>query len=114
MSHYSYTGFSNHAKNCMMCQGIGCNFCSRSYMGEDYPEYEEESFEGIATYTRFFVYTNNTEYSQQAIQSIKNHPEYSGGEILDKKPEDAPISSDVEINCWGMPSYGYTFYVKDS
>ena len=63
---------------------------------------------------RFFVYVNNTQYSREAKQAVVYNSEYNGGEILDKLPQGAEVSKDVTIDCWGMPSYGYSFYVKDS
>lgn len=65
-------------------------------------------------YIRFYVYVNNTQYSEQAKQSVRYSSEYNGGEILEKLPEGAKVSKDVTIDCWGFPSYGYSFYVKDS
>ena len=65
-------------------------------------------------YIKFYVYVNNTQYSAQAKQSVICSPHYNGGYILEKLPEGAEISKDVTIDCWGFPSYGYSFYVKDS
>ena len=65
-------------------------------------------------YTRFYVYVNNAEYSEQAKNKVCYNPHYNGKDILDRLPEGARVSKTIEIGCFGLPSYGYSFYVKDS
>ena len=65
-------------------------------------------------YIRFYVYVNNTQYSEQAKQVVEYNCEYNGNKILEKLPEGAKVSRNIVIDCWGSPSYGYSFYVKDS
>mgnify|MGYP001251737753 CR=1 FL=1 len=61
---------------------------------------------------KVLAYVNNVEMSRHAMNRVSS--KYPRRHIYDADtlPEGAKIVESVTIQCWGMPSYGFTFFVE--
>ena len=61
---------------------------------------------------KIMAYVNNTEMSRHALDRVTK--EYPNKHIYDSDslPKDAEVIDNVVVQCWGFPSYGFTFFVE--
>tara|TARA_Y100001970_G_C13619790_1_gene548919 strand:+ start:357 stop:563 length:207 start_codon:yes stop_codon:yes gene_type:complete len=61
---------------------------------------------------KIMAFVNNAEYSRHAMSRVS--AKYPNKHIYDNDtlPKDAEVVSSETIDCWGLPSYGFTFFVE--
>jgi len=61
---------------------------------------------------KILAYVNNTEMSGHALSRVSS--EYPNKHIYDAStlPKNVEVVDNVVIQCWGFPSYGFTFFVE--
>jgi len=63
-------------------------------------------------FIKILAYVNNTEMSRHAMSRVSS--QYPNKHIynVDTLPDNYKIVQSEVIQCWGMPSYGFTFFVE--
>ena len=61
---------------------------------------------------KILAYVNNVEGSTHAMNRVSS--KYPRRHIYDTQtlPKGCEIVESITIQCWGMPSYGFTFFVE--